>query len=512
MSRPLSPVLSAPTSGPAQSYFFFLLVATFSCCVNRCHALLPPAPATESSIQSSVISNNVVASFSRLSHYNGKILESRTNFRRRTTIRYATEKLAEVTKTSSDTSAPSSSSEAPKRRQLARGLLLSSFSDGLVPNPQALDFWMDSLVESMWNQYLQGLQEKVESSAKASPCCGPTDVDSVNQLLDAISDESSSSFTDEATKKTGQWKVKFQKLLEMQQHQQEQEQSGESLSLSSSPLELRFLYIPTAMYALRKDSTNSPGKQRQRARADGKKRRTQIVQLIQDQFANAYHEMNDCSDDDIKEQMKSSPVKALAVSFDLDDGSLKQPEGSKNTSKFPSTGMDALKDWKPNLIYVQGGNTFWLYHCMEKGGWRDALVDAVTVGDDNNNQAPAVYCGTSAGAILAGSLMETATWKGWDDPTVDPDRPNYEDWKGIAGLDLAGENVSVFPHMGEQWQDIVDGKMAQLNADTNDDGDHDSSDFSLPAPEVYCLRDDQAVCVNGSGSVLTRTLLEYAPE
>jgi hypothetical protein len=104
--------------------------------------------------------------------------------------------------------------------------------------------------------------------------------------------------------------------------------------------------------------------------------------------------------------------------------------------------------------------------------------------------------------------METATWKEWDDPTVDPDRSNYEDWKRIAGLDLVGENVSVFPHMSEQWQDMVDGKIEQLNADKMDG---DASDSSLPAPEVYCLRDDQALCVNVSGPMPTRTLLECAP-
>lgn len=41
---------------------------------------------------------------------------------------------------------------------------------------------------------------------------------------------------------------------------------------------------------------------------------------------------------------------------------------------------------------------------MTKGDWKDDLVSAVTEGNT-------VYCGKSAGAILAGKTVETATWK-----------------------------------------------------------------------------------------------------
>lgn len=67
-------------------------------------------------------------------------------------------------------------------------------------------------------------------------------------------------------------------------------------------------------------------------------------------------------------------------------------------------GKSALRDWSPTLIYVEGGNTFWLHHCMTKGDWQDDLVSAITSEDS-------VYCGKSAGAILAGRTVETATWK-----------------------------------------------------------------------------------------------------
>jgi peptidase E len=68
-------------------------------------------------------------------------------------------------------------------------------------------------------------------------------------------------------------------------------------------------------------------------------------------------------------------------------------------------GKDAINKWKPHFIYVQGGNTFWLYHCIEKGDWTQDLRNACT------GENAAVYCGTSAGAIIMGDSMETACWK-----------------------------------------------------------------------------------------------------
>ena len=92
---------------------------------------------------------------------------------------------------------------------------------------------------------------------------------------------------------------------------------------------------------------------------------------------------------------------------------------------FPRSGKEAIREWKPHLIYVQGGNTFWLHHCMEKGNWSQDLIDACCNNNDGNDTTnndvnlppsptstfPAVYCGVSAGAILTGQSMQTACWK-----------------------------------------------------------------------------------------------------
>lgn len=72
---------------------------------------------------------------------------------------------------------------------------------------------------------------------------------------------------------------------------------------------------------------------------------------------------------------------------------------------FHQNGRDALQKWEPHLVYVDGGNTFWLHYCIQKGDWGQPLKDAVT------GSKASVYCGKSAGAIVAGACIETATWK-----------------------------------------------------------------------------------------------------
>jgi hypothetical protein len=175
---------------------------------------------------------------------------------------------------------------------LNHGLLLSSFSDGLKPNPQAQDFLMRGLVKALLIERQSTAESQVETSVLQSPCCGPN----VN-ALDAM--EKADSALKSLQEQPANWREIVESLV-VDEH---------------NPLELRFLYIPTAMYALRADSENTPGKQRQRARADGKTRRNDIVNLLEEKLGKK--------------------VSLLAVSLDFDDASVKQPEGSDDPSRFP---------------------------------------------------------------------------------------------------------------------------------------------------------------------------------
>ena len=174
------------------------------------------------------------------------------------------------------------------QRWLNCGLLLSSWTDGVVNNPEAKAFLKKGLVCSLLADLQRNAEASVESSVLQSPCCGPDtealqNMESVDATLARIQKDPNA----------------IQEWLEHLNHN----------------LNLRVLYIPTAMYALRADSTNTPGKQRQRARADGKKRRAQVVECIQGMFPEN--------------------VNVITITLDLDDGSVKQPEGSDNASDFP---------------------------------------------------------------------------------------------------------------------------------------------------------------------------------
>lgn len=53
----------------------------------------------------------------------------------------------------------------------------------------------------------------------------------------------------------------------------------------------------------------------------------------------------------------------------------------------------------------------------------------------------------------------------------------YDDWKGVNGLDLVG-GASFFPHMSDEWKDLVDEKQLELG-------------------DVCCLRDEDVCLVTG---------------
>lgn len=309
-------------------------------------------------------------------------------------------------------------------------LLISSWTDGVAESPQAKSFLKQGLTRTLLAEEQAVAEKSVESSAVFSPCCGPDtkaleEMEKIDKVVETIKENPDN----------------IDSLIE---------------SLPGLP-SLRVVYIPTALYALRIDSQNTPGKQRQRARADGKKRRNEVVRIIKELFQDR--------------------VSVQVVTVDLDDGSVKQPDGFEddNASSVPKDGKGALKDWSPHFIYVEGGNTFWLHHCLTKGGWKNDLISAIS------GRNAAVYCGKSAGAILAGALVETATWKGWDDPRVVPGMEDYKDWTGVQGLNLMG-GASFFPHMSDEWKSLVQDKREALEGITT----------------VYALSDEEVCLCDGS--------------
>lgn len=386
-----------------------------------------------------------------------------------------TREATDTTSVQTEDSLPSSSN------WLDKGLLLSSFTDGLKSNSSAVEWLMNALTETLWQEEQGRVEFAVEKSNVASPCNGPDPI-----LLKELED--TDRVVEGMTRDTGDWKVKLELLCRAKKNRMGNNESGDS---SPSPIDLRVLYIPTAMYALRPQSTSTPGKQRGRNRADGKKRRTEILHLL----AGQLEEFIDRSATSSKDALFT----VRTVTMDFDDASVKQPEeivvgqerASNNDARFPETGKEAIREWNPHLIYVQGGNTFWLHHCMEKGDWTKDLTDACCH-NTSDDAFSAVYCGVSAGAILAGESMDTACWKEWDDPSVVPGKETYDDWADVCGLNAAGR-TSVFPHMTDQWQELADRRTEKVLERTGS-GSEDSSE---PAPSVRFIRDNQAYIVDG---------------
>lgn len=91
---------------------------------------------------------------------------------------------------------------------------------------------------------------------------------------------------------------------------------------------------------------------------------------------------------------------------------------------------DVVETFSPfDVIYVYGGNTFYLMHFANESGFTKHIREIV------HNK---VYFGVSAGSIIAGENISIAGWKGGD--------PNNIGLTNMKGLSLFP--FSVLPHWG----------------------------------------------------------------
>lgn len=350
------------------------------------------------------------------------------------------------------------------------GLLFSSFTEGVRPSKEVAHFIKKILLPAMVSEVLlkqqQPLQKPVEQPT--ARCLY------LNQLLKQLMNEN-------------------QKVIYVEEE---------------LVLPLRLLYIPTAMYALRKDSLNTPGKQRQRARADAKSRRDTIVKYLQNLFVLEAQNTTTNS--------QPITVDVSALTLDIEDGSLKHPFSSLNIFPNRMNGeaitisknnininiTSFLHTYCPHIIYVDGGNTFWLHHCLSRNNnyYWNALVNFCSNAQHNyrncehNSTNPSsltksvLYCGQSAGAIVAGSYVETATWKGWDDPSIVPEMEDPQSWKGVPGMDLFCNNISIFPHYSDEWKELVQSRN-QSSFITNNG--------TTSRTRLVCLSNSEVLAITG---------------
>jgi hypothetical protein len=219
---------------------------------------------------------------------------------------------------------------------LDKGLILSSFTDGLKTNPPALDWLMNALVETLWKEEQERAEASLKESSIVSPCNGPDPV-----LLEQLEDTDTVVEAMQMQSSDTDWKKQLALLCRTKRRRTYDGTIGNADSAADDPIDLRVLYIPTAMYALRPGSTSKPGKQRGRNRADGKKRRDEILSLLADQL-EFFLELE--SDDASSSSSSDEVFTVRTVTMDLDDASVKQPEEvvvgrdngtSTNDAKFP---------------------------------------------------------------------------------------------------------------------------------------------------------------------------------
>lgn len=131
--------------------------------------------------------------------------------------------------------------------------------------------------------------------------------------------------------------------------------------------------------------------------------------------------------------------------------------------ELKNEGKDALlKKLKEfDVIYVNGGNTFYLLDWVRKSGFDQIIRQLLEEGK--------IYVGVSAGSIIAGPNIEVSGW----DATWDKNVVGLKDLKGLSLVPFA-----VSPHFTELERKILEEK---------------SKDVDYP---VWAITDKQAVLVD----------------
>lgn len=115
-----------------------------------------------------------------------------------------------------------------------------------------------------------------------------------------------------------------------------------------------------------------------------------------------------------------------------------------------------------DVIYVGGGNTFYLLDWVRKSGFNRAIKDLLNQGK--------VYIGGSAGSVLVGPDISIASWG----PSGDKNEVSLKD---LSSLSLVP--FTVLPHFTEEEREIIESKMGELDY------------------PIIAITNDQAVLIDG---------------
>jgi len=105
-----------------------------------------------------------------------------------------------------------------------------------------------------------------------------------------------------------------------------------------------------------------------------------------------------------------------------------------------------------DVIFVEGGNTYYLRHHMRKSGFDRVVKRELLRG--------ATYVGCSAGAIVTGEGIGPALWKNNDLPSAVEEKIDWTDPELQKGLGLLPRRF-IFPHFAPKYHGMVERKKAE---------------------------------------------------
>ena len=120
-----------------------------------------------------------------------------------------------------------------------------------------------------------------------------------------------------------------------------------------------------------------------------------------------------------------------------------------------------------DIIFVAGGNTFYLLKAIRKSGFEKAVKKLLKKGK--------VYIGASAGSIVAGKTIKTAEWYG---------DKNFVKLHNLKGMNLVP--FDIFAHYAPEHAEIIKKKLP----------------FKWQRRKLKILTDEQAILVQGRQRIL----------
>lgn len=135
-----------------------------------------------------------------------------------------------------------------------------------------------------------------------------------------------------------------------------------------------------------------------------------------------------------KQFVKDSRDELIEIGFQVEDVDLKI-----NKKKLRRKIEDC------DLIYINGGNTFYLLEWIRKSGLDNYLSELIDSGKP--------YIGVSAGSIITGPNIESAGWDtNWD--------KNITKLKDLSGLNLVP--FAIIPHFTDKDKDLLEIKSKKV--------------------------------------------------